>query len=519
MILPPTCVERRDPGSNGPAVAEKSNDIKVGEQEQNTKKDTNEHDRKAAGEQIKVSTTLQQKSRQRQRWWRRAFGPLPLQWSDWQIKGLPVTHRPILVFINTRSGPQIGETLRQLFLRILHPLQVVSLPRDSPEPALNLFCKVPGLRILCLGGDGTVGWIMTCLETLAKKQNDDDSNASNEWVIPPIAVIPLGTGNDLARCLGWSGSYKTWRSGGPAGMMRAVSEATTVLMDRWNVILMEHPHAHAEKPDLTLGPINITASPLRFWSGDRSTQTREAAAAPAVYRAMNNYLGIGVDAKVALEFHELRDAYPHWFQSQFGNKLMYTGVGALDIVGQLSGGGHLNLPAKVVVECDGDLVPLPRGAEGVLVVNIPSYMGGVDLWKSSAFGSSAGGSSVQGVQSMNDGLLEIVAVYGSWHLGRLTVGLSQAVRLRHGKRIAIHTSEALPMQIDGEPFIQPAGSVEVTWRRHARVLKRVENKPIVSKLVREVEDILVAATGEGVISHTQHEKLMQRFTSQLQNSV
>lgn len=35
---------------------------------------------------------------------------------------------------------------------------------------------------------------------------------------------------------------------------------------------------------------------------------------------MNNYLGLGVDAKVALEFHWLRQQYPHWFRSQMGNK-------------------------------------------------------------------------------------------------------------------------------------------------------------------------------------------------------
>lgn len=29
-----------------------------------------------------------------------------------------------------------------------------------------------------------------------------------------------------------------------------------------------------------------------------------------VVKAMNNYLGIGIDAKVALEFHRLRDQYP-----------------------------------------------------------------------------------------------------------------------------------------------------------------------------------------------------------------
>ena len=46
---------------------------------------------------------------------------------------------------------------------------------------------------------------------------------------------------------------------------------------------------------------------------------------------------------MALEFHKWRDQFPGWFQSQFGNKLIYTGAGAADIV--LS--SRMNLPGKV----------------------------------------------------------------------------------------------------------------------------------------------------------------------------
>lgn len=53
---------------------------------------------------------------------------------------------------------------------------------------------------------------------------------------------------------------------------------------------------------------------------------------------MNNYLGIGVDAKAALDFHALRNSYPSWFCSQVGNKLWYTGFGAKDILGHASRG-------------------------------------------------------------------------------------------------------------------------------------------------------------------------------------
>ena len=67
---------------------------------------------------------------------------------------------------------------------------------------LELFKKVQNLRILACGGDGTAGWILSTIDALGIMPP------------PPMAVLPLGTGNDLARTLNWGGVGRgRWLSG------------------------------------------------------------------------------------------------------------------------------------------------------------------------------------------------------------------------------------------------------------------------------------------------------------------
>lgn len=56
------------------------------------------------------------------------------------------------------------------------------------------------------------------------------------------------------------------------------------------------------------------------------------------------------------------------------------------------------------VVCDGEPLELPDDIEGVLILNIHSYMGGVDLW-ASGVNSTVGGKT--GKQSLCDGMLEV----------------------------------------------------------------------------------------------------------------
>jgi hypothetical protein len=45
-----------------------------------------------------------------------------------------------------------------------------------------------------------------------------------------------------------------------------------------------------------------------------------------------NYLGVGLDAKICKDFHEMREKHPELFFSQFSNKLIYTQMGIVDVI-------------------------------------------------------------------------------------------------------------------------------------------------------------------------------------------
>eukprot|EP00061_Rhincodon_typus_P018877 g48242.t1 len=96
---------------------------------------------------------------------------------------------PLLVFVNSKSGDNQGVKFLRRFKQLLNPAQVFDLMNGGPHLGLRLFQKFDTFRILVCGGDGSVGWVLSEIDSLNLHKQ--------------MGVLPLGTGNDLARVLGW----------------------------------------------------------------------------------------------------------------------------------------------------------------------------------------------------------------------------------------------------------------------------------------------------------------------------
>eukprot|EP00076_Gallus_gallus_P021479 XP_015142535.1 diacylglycerol kinase zeta isoform X3 [Gallus gallus] len=350
------------------------------------------------------------------------------RWKPFVIKPMPAPlMKPLLVFVNPKSGGNQGAKIIQSFMWYLNPRQVFDLSQGGPKEALELYRKVHNLRILACGGDGTVGWILSILDQLRLNPP------------PPVAILPLGTGNDLARTLNWGGGYTDEPL---SKILSHVEDGNIVQLDRWNLRVEANPEANPEEKD-------------------------EAAADKLPLDVFNNYFSLGFDARVTLEFHESREANPEKFNSRFRNKMFYAGTAFSDFLT----GSSKDLAKHVKLVCDSvDLTPKIQDLKPQCLVflNIPRYCAGTMPW------GNPGEHHDFEPQRHDDGCIEVIG-FTMTSLAALQVG-GHGERLCQCRQVVLTTSKAIPMQVDGEPCKLAASCIHISLRNQANMVQKTKRR-------------------------------------------
>eukprot|EP00755_Sulcionema_specki_P037503 Sspe_Gene.22970::Locus_8844_Transcript_2_3_Confidence_0.286_Length_1143::g.22970::m.22970/K00901/dgkA, DGK; diacylglycerol kinase (ATP) len=266
----------------------------------------------------------------------------------------------------------------------------------EPDPIVTntLLRKLGGAPdggiVIVAGGDGTVAWGMMLVDKAFEGYPPSKK--------PFVGVIPMGTGNDLSRSLGFGGGFvreecslacqccKCCLKSDLREALHKIAYSHEAVLDRWEVSL-------------------------------RDSKGSEV---PCSQPMMNNYLSVGFDACIATKFDTFRRNHPALCKTRMGNKVWYAsfGMGALC--------GSPTLADKVRVTIDGKQVPQDRlkDLKNIILTNIDSFASGMRVWHPGKKDKAK-----YSPQRSDDQLIEVCGYYGSSHMG-----LAQ-VRLRASKRI------------------------------------------------------------------------------------
>ena len=247
--------------------------------------------------------------------------------------------KKILFLINPVSGKLVGQSLKDCLVSELNGvLEHESFDIEYSEIDIEGQCKnlLQNYEIVVVaGGDGTVSQVVEVITRLEKK--------------PKIGIIPIGTGNDFANSIGVLHVYK---SQGLGMLLKMILRCNVAKMD-------------------------ILSLDNNF--------------------IFTNYLGIGSDAKISVDFNRLR--YKPFFRKIcrcISNKAFY-GLLVLKNI-------FYRIPFDIKISYKNEhskteSIAVKKGLCGILITNIKIYAGGVEMSSKCR---------------MDDGKFEVTVIRGVW---------------------------------------------------------------------------------------------------------
>lgn len=224
---------------------------------------------------------------------------------DSERKGVSAAGDHACFIINPLSGGGAGRRLLRRIRKALPQCRACDMLKCDMDLELQRASQDRELVLIC-GGDGSLTHV---LERIYRLSLD----------LAP-ALVPLGTGNDLARVCGWFGLQYLR----PFALLEAAASARPQLLDRMEL------------------------------SG------------PGISRSWYNYCSWGLDAEIALAFDRMRKRYPGSCLSRHINLLWYSKLAF----------AHQGRDLHALLNTE---LKLPGSMRSLLCTNIPSYGGGMHL--------------------------------------------------------------------------------------------------------------------------------------------
>lgn len=218
------------------------------------------------------------------------------------------SHTPKLIaIINPSSGSNKGAALVPAFvslgISVYFPEAVAKNTRMRQRLGAELVAHHDRCIVLLCGGDGSNYWATSLLELALSAAH------AQPHILPVLLPFPLGSGNDLSRCLGWGNLGIS----GPGAVLDRVADVLFAaqlqraprwtLLDRW-------------------------ALSFAFPDGDG----RQVEAHQPLPSAFLCYLSVGYDARIAYDFEVARRKNPASFANQTMNQLVYAKMGLAQLL-------------------------------------------------------------------------------------------------------------------------------------------------------------------------------------------
>ncbi|XP_043807378.1 diacylglycerol kinase 5 isoform X2 [Manihot esculenta] len=329
---------------------------------------------------------------------------------------------PVIVFINSKSGGQLGGELLVTYRTLLNKNQVIDLGEKTPDKVLHQ--------------------IYATLQTL--KNNGDELAAEIEKRLRIIGKKNPGTDRLSVE-----------------SFLKQVKAAREIKIDSWHIIMrMKRPKEGSCDP---VAPLELPHSLHAFHRVSESDSLNMEG-----YHTFRggfwNYFSMGMDAQVSYAFHSERKLHPEKFKNQLVNQSTYLKLGCTQgwFCASLlhpSSRNIAQLTRVKVMKSKGQWedLSIPSSIRSIVCLNLPSFSGGLNPW------GKPNGKKLRyrdlTPPYVDDSLIEVVGFRNAWHGLVLLAPNGHGTRLAQASRIRFEfrkgEADHTFMRIDGEPWKQP----------------------------------------------------------------